>query len=444
MLDKQGKAIYASILESSCIYAEEYVNLFPTQTENKMLELLGIINAAQINYQTFISREFVLPARFTENVQESRLKLQQHLGVVAAEIPGSTTQLSATRKIPADHEHFNYSGRVDWKDPQAPAFGFPGKVVEFKFTGTSLKLELTEDNWNQGNYIDVYLDDNPNPVTIELKPENKTPVVYNIAEGLDNQVHNVMLVKRTDYIMGEFKFNGIITDGQLLPPDPDSPRTIEVYGDSITAGAVVEYQGTGEPDPQGRNEYLSNAYYSYASILGRDYDAEVSLVAQSGVSLMQGFGYWHRGTGAEAFYDKLQPLSDASLWNFDNYTPDLVIIALGQNDSSSIRIGRNVSIKSWKTHYKQLIANLRTKYPNSYVIGMFPNMYHDPAWDNYITEAIAEYRQENNDHRVFSLIHEQVTPGHPRISEQQQMADTLKEFINTTLTDNGFNWDVAK
>ena len=47
------------------------------------------------------------------------------------------------------------------------------------------------------------------------------------------------------------------------------------------------------------------------------------------------------------------------------------------------------------------------------------------------------------DERVFSLIHEQITPGHPRISEQRQMADTLKESIDTTLTDNGFNWDVA-
>ena len=102
-----------------------------------------------------------------------------------------------------------------------------------------------------------------------------------------------------------------------------------------------------------------------------------------------------------------------------------------------------MSVESWKNHYKQLIANLRVQHPDAYLIGMFPNMYHDRIWDSYITEAIAEYRTEHNDLRVFSLIHEQVTRGHPRISEQQQMADTLKEFIDTTLVDNGFNWDVA-
>lgn len=396
-----------------------------------MLELLGIFNQAKIYNQALIPTEFVLPAK-------SPLKLKDNWAIVASEISDSRTQ-----RITAEHENFNYSGRINWQDPQAPAFAFPGTVVEFKFTGTSLKLELAEDNWNSGNYLDVYLDNNPDPITIELKPENGQPVIYDIAEGLDNQVHQVVLVKRTDYVMGEFNFHAIIIDGELLPADPDSKRKIEVYGDSISSGAAVEYEVPGVQDPQGSNDYLSNAYYSYASILARESDAELSLVTQSGAPLMNGFGYWHDGTGAESFYDKVKPLKDAPVWDFSNYTPDLVIIALGQNDSATIQIGRDMSAEVWKDHYKQLVANLRAKYPNSYFVGMFPNMFHDRVWDTYIIEAIAEYRSEYNDDRVFSLIHEQVTPGHPRISEQQQMADTLKEFINTTLTENGFNWDVA-
>jgi hypothetical protein len=67
-------------------------------------------------------------------------------------------------------------------------------------------------------------------------------------------------------------------------------------------------------------------------------------------------------------------------------------------------------------------------------------MFHDSQWDAYVKEAIAEYSAEENDQRVFSLIHKQVTPGHPRISEQQLMADTLTEFIDQTLTKQGFNW----
>ena len=400
-----------------------------------MFELLGIINLVEpkIPDRALISRETPAEIRY-----ESKPSAQLDRSSIIASESKSTAS-----KIPADHNNFNYSGRIDWQDPQAPAFGFPGTAVEFNFTGTSLKLELSEDNWNRGNYIDVYLDDSPNPQTIELKPGGEQPIVYDIAEGLEDKVHRAVVVKRNDYITGEFEFHGIIINGQLLPAKPDAKRKIEVYGDSISAAAVVEHGETGVQDPQGDNDYLSNAYYSYASMLARDYDAELSLVAQSGASLMDGFGYWHGGTGAEAFYNKLKPLKDAANWDFSQYTPDLVIIALGQNDSATIRIGREVSAESWKNHYKKLIADLRTQYPDSYFIGMFPNMYHDRAWDDYITEAIAEYRQEHNDDRVFSLIHEQVTPGHPRISEQQLMADTLKEFIDTTLTENGFNWDVA-
>jgi len=403
-----------------------------------MWELLNIISLEPINCQTLIPAELILNTKVALNYSELPPTFQENLGLVASEIPDL-----ATRKINAAHKYFNYSGRVDWQDPHAPAFGFPGTVVEFKFTGTSLQLELAEDNWGGENYVDIYLDNNPNPITIKLKPQHRQPIVYNIAEGLDNQVHDVLLVKRTDYIMGEFKFHSIIIDGKLLPPEPDSKRTIEVYGDSITSGAVVEHKATEQPDPPGKNNHLSNAYYSYASILARSYDAELSLVSQSGASLMNGFGHWHRGTGAETFYNKLQPLSNASLWNFDNYNPDLVIIALGQNDSSTIRLGRDVSGKNWKNRYKQFLANLRKQYPDSYFVGMFPNMYHDRTWDNYIVEAIAEYRKEHNDNRVFSLIHQQVTPGHPRIREQQQMTNTLKEFIDGTLTENGFNWNVA-
>ena len=359
--------------------------------------------------------------------------------LLASELPES---VKTTQKINADSPQFNFSGRLDWQDTKTPTFTYPGSGVKFKFQGTSLKLELSEDNWNTGNYIDVYLDNNPVPKTIQLEPKVLgQSVIYDIAQGLEDKVHDVVLVKRNDYITGEFKFHGIIVDGKILPPKPDSQRLIEVYGDSISAGAVVEYDQTGVPDPENHQEALSNAYYSYASVLARDYDAELSLIAQSGASLVDGFGFWHGETGMEAFFDKVKPLREASTWDFTNHTPDLVIIALGQNDSATIKIDEDMSAAEWKQRYKQLIDKLRVKYPEAYFVGMFPNMFHDRQWDTYLTEAISEYRQENNDQRIFSLIHQQVTPGHPRISEQQQMADTLKQFIDTTLVENGFRWN---
>lgn len=450
-----------------------------------MFGLLGTIDQGEIYNQALTSTEITLLADFyNENLEElasdqlvAQLQLDEtsvnqagdsqgdnpgtlingtFFRPVGSELGGGVTfdgnknyfntivvvpPVSKTQKFTADNDNFNYSGRVDWQNSQSPAFSYPGTAVEFKFTGTSLKIEFSEDNWGEENYIDVYIDGNPKPKTIKLQRQGGQPIVYDIAAGLENQVHNAVVVKRADYLTGEFNFHSIIIDGQLLPAEPASERTIEVYGDSISAAHAVEYQGIGVRDPQGDLSNISNAYYSYASILARNYDAELSLIAQSGVSLIDGFGFWNNGTGTEAFYDKIKPLDNAPSWDFSNYTPDLVVIALGQNDASSIGLDRDLSSEAWKDRYKQFIANLRTKYPNSYFVGMFPNMHHDPQWDIYLTDAIAEYRVEYNDNRAFSLIHEQVTPGHPRISEQQLMADTLKEFIDGTLTDHGFNWN---
>lgn len=396
-----------------------------------MFELLAIIDAAAIYHKVLNSVDIAL-TQLVDNYPQLNSTL------TATEISDSSNV-----KITADNNNFKYFGRVDKQESQAPAFAYPGTAIKFRFTGTSLKLELSEDAWGRENYIDIYVDDNPKPITLQLKRNFGQSVIYDVASGLEDKVHKVVIVKRTDYITGKFKFNSIIIDGELLPANPDSSRKIEVYGDSISAGAVVEHDQPGVGDPEGDNLHLYNAYHSYGSILARNYDAEVSLVAQSGASLIDDFGHWHGGTGMEAFYNKLAPVDDAGIWDFSNYSPDLIIIALGQNDASTINISADMTAEEWKNRYKQFIANLRAKHPNAYFVGMFPNMYHDPQWDAYLTEAISEYRQENSDNRVFSLIHQQVTPGHPRIQEQQLMADTLKNFIDNTLVENGFNWDVS-
>lgn len=403
-----------------------------------MFWLAGILSCGALFLSQVVDSSEIVSLRGCIDNSRNLISLTEPT-LLASELPDS---LKTTRKITADNPEFNFSGRVNWQDTKAPTLAYPGSGVKFKFQGTSLKLEISEDNWNQGNYIDVYFDNNPIPKTIQLEPKifGKS-VVYDVAQGLEDKVHDVVLVKRNDYITGEFKFHGIIVDGKILSPEPDSQRLIEVYGDSISAGSVVEYDRTGVPDPEENREALSNAYYSYASVLARNYDAELSLIAQSGASLVDGFGYWHRETGMEAFFNRVKPLRDAPTWDFSKHTPDLVIIALGQNDSATIKIDEDMAAVEWKQRYKQLIIKLRAKYPDAYFVGMFPNMIHDRQWDAYLSEAIAEYRQENNDKRVFSLIHQQVTSGHPRISEQQQMADTLKQFIDTKLVKNGFSWD---
>jgi hypothetical protein len=347
------------------------------------------------------------------------------------------------QQIKADHPRIQYMGRVDQTNLQAPVFSFPGSAFRFNFEGKTLRLKLADDNWggsNNNNYIGVYIDNNPQPTVIYLDG-GTTVKNYLVSNRLTEGQHTALVVKRNDYITGGFSFHGmsLALGKRLLKPSPLSNRKIEVYGDSISAGASVEHEQTGVPDPPGYFPQLANSYLSFASMLGRDYNAQVHLIAQGGVPLVEGFGYWNQGTGMESIYDKIAPLRNAATWNFANYRPRLVIVALGQNDSSTISESQ-LSGQEWQNRYRQFIANLRSKHPQSYIVCIFTNIFHDTKWDGYLTSAVAQYQQTTGDNRVYSLITQAVTPGHPREAEQRMMADALSNLIETRLNPDGLNW----
>jgi hypothetical protein len=345
------------------------------------------------------------------------------------------------QEIGADNPNFHYIGRIDRTDVLAPVFNFPGTACQFNFQGPILKLKLSDDNWGGNNYVGVYLDDNPQPTVIYLDGGSSTKE-YLVSDKLEHKKHSALIIKRNDYINGGFTFHGIsIAPGrQILAPNPAASRKIEVYGDSISAGGTVEYPQTGTPDPTGDSSPLANGYLTFGWMLARDYDAEVHLIAQGGIPLVDGYGFWHENTGMEVVYDRIKPLKDSPTWNFANYHPELVIIALGQNDSATISESQ-LSSEAWRTHYREFIANLRSKHPEAYIICMFPNMFHDPKWDGYLTAAVAEYQQTSGDYKVYSLINEAVTPGHPREAEQRLMADALSNLIENQLNPAGLNWN---
>ena len=351
-----------------------------------------------------------------------------------------TLESMSLQQILPDNPNLQYIGRVDLSTPQKPVFGYPATGFQFNFTGTNLQLNLADDNWGGNNYIGVYLDNNPQPIILHLEGGTE-PTNYQVAKELEDKQHSALIVKRTDYIAGSFTLNSILIDAKknVLSSPLIPSRKLEVYGDSISTGTTVEYQVLGTQDPEGDTRHLDNSYLSFPAMLAREYDASYNLIAQGGISLVDGYGYWLDGTGMEAVYDKFNPTKDAPEWKFNN-NPELVIVALGQNDSSTINIGVDLAAEDWKSHYKQFISNLRSKYPDSYMICMFPNMYHDRIWDAYLTEAVSEYQQVTGDRQIYSLITEQVTPGHPREAEQRLMVKELKNLIDNTLAKDGLNW----
>lgn len=339
-----------------------------------------------------------------------------------------------TRLVEPIHDELVYCGRIDTSDPDAPVFVMPGSFVRIAFTGSSWirAVVINRRRWND-SWVGVLADQNQYRIRIEKDEE---PVVLTLAEGLSRDTeHEVTFFKRMDQCH-EYVFLGFLLEyGARVNKGRKLPRKkIEFYGDSVTAGEVSEALGcVRQQDPPSSGEY-NNAYFSFAWVTARRLHAQAHIVAQGGIALMDGTGYYEDGRiGMESCYDKIYFRPGASAeWNFERFTPHVVVVAIGQNDSWPEDIMRDdyygAKAQTWREHYKKWILSLRSIYPNAWIVLMTTIMYHHPGWDRSIGRVCAEL----NDPRIVHFLFEENgrgTPGHVRVPEAMNMALELGGFI---------------
>lgn len=334
------------------------------------------------------------------------------------------------------HKKLQYSGRIDYTDKEHPLFVYPASYVRMKCSGTSIKVLITNYHKYWNNYVGVIV--NGKQSKLQLSRESNVEV-YVLGENLEDTVHDVMLFKRMDGCH-YFQFHGFLIDDQakLFKIERTFERRIEVYGDSVSAGEVSEVEGyEGREDPLHRGEY-SNAWHSYAWIAARELNAELHDIAQGGIALMDKTGYFlaPNQLGMESVYDKLcfnPELGEITEWDFKNYIPHVVIIAIGQNDSFPRDIMKEEFVlgkaKWWRNKYKNFILDIREKYPKALIILATTIMEHDVRWDNAIEMVCTEI----NDAKIVHFLFQKNglgTKGHVRIREAQKMGKELAEYIN--------------
>ncbi|NLZ45648.1 MAG: electron transporter RnfD, partial [Clostridiales bacterium] len=269
-----------------------------------------------------------------------------------------------------------------------------------------------------------------------------------LASDLDpNENHSLILFKRQD-ATHYFEFLGFEIQGEakILPPPIRPSRRIEVYGDSVSAGAVCEAaQFAGKCDPENHEGIYDNSWHSYSMTVARNLGAEIHNIAQGGIALFNGSGYYHAPNhiGVESAYDKLCyfPEGNISNWDFSKYVPQVVIFAFGQNDNhhegfEDFDISNPEYRQKWKARYKEVLLDIRNHYDNPVFILMTTLLCHDAEWDNAIEEIKNELiadglvPKEKLYHHLFKR-NGIATPGHPRICEQQEMAEELTAFISS-------------
>lgn len=370
-----------------------------------------------------------------------------------------------------------YCGRIDFDNPDAPVMVYPSSYVTFRFTGNLLKVKLTNKRscWSNrmGCVIDgvqtallLYEDNEEHEYTIygdnacvELKnysadsschDEKKgVPAGKNDTEKTDTSEedngncevwHEVIFFKRQDSADYVTIHGFELEDGAELATneaEKNKKLKIEVYGDSVSCGEVseaVDYVGKADPVHNGE---FSNSWYSYAWMTARKLNAKLHNISQGGIALLDGTGYFGAPgyIGVESCYDKIQyfpGLGEVKQWDFSRYTPDVVVVAIGQNDAHPDNYMPEdydgAKAKRWRERYEWFIRRLMQLYPEAKIVLATTILMHDAAWDRAIDDVCRRIASG----RVHHLLYKRNgagTPGHIRIPEAQEMSEELAAYI---------------
>ncbi len=326
-------------------------------------------------------------------------------------------------------------GRVDFTDPKAPMLIWPGSNIVFNFAGTELKIKIENIPMSDRMWIGALIDG------AQLKFEldrDKAEQEITLAKGLADTFHSCVIFKR-QAAAHYFRFLSAECD-EVAPANRKYDMKLEFFGDSVSAGEVTEavyFEGLCDPSEHGG--CYDNSYFSYTFSVARKLNAEFNNNSQGGLSLLDHTGYFYGPstetlTGLESTYDKLSYVPYApcgvSEWDFSRYTPDVVVFALCQNDANPDpdAVYNREYTEKWKSRFKDIILDLKGRYKTSKFVLISTVLMHEIKWDYILDELVAELADPAVTRYRFRR-NGLATPGHPRITEQEEMALELAEYI---------------
>lgn len=356
--------------------------------------------------------------------------------------------------ISASDESLRTQGRITATADGGQLWVYPYTQAHFRFTGRTLAVRL-RNHWNYGDIrLGVIIDNTQYSVRIPSPAEPDMPancaedpetgmLTLTIADHLPTIEHEAVVFKRQDGGMHYLEFAGVLVDGDArvsAPAQAPSERRIEIYGDSVSCGErneAVLY--TGKADPDEDLSAYSNSWFAYDAIAARALGADLRIISQGGAPLLDGIGWFNAPDylGMESIWNRVQynpALGEPTDWDFRDDDPQVVIVALGQNDShpddfmSADYTGKQAV--NWRARYAEFLGNLLERYPDSHIICTTTVLQHDRNWDRAIDEMVSELDNPQITHLDYSHAGTG-TPGHPRIAEDEEMARELVSYIDS-------------
>lgn len=329
-----------------------------------------------------------------------------------------------------------FIGRVDSADPAAPKFAWSGTGFVARVSGPNIAVKLSALGSAEALFFQPVIDGVPGERFSITSGESTVELATDLADG----EHLVELYRENEGNMADTVFGGF-TQGTLGAPPSAPDRSIEIVGDSISAGygnLGSEEHPNYAADPNGGCRFSTeteSAYMTYGAIAARELGADVSILALSGWGAYRSNTNSTRDVLSSVYENTLG--TRAPFWSFGEQA-DVVVINLGTNDFAMGDPGE----AEFKGAITALITTIRGKYPDAWIYCMMGPLLYGSGLTQataYFT-AIVDEQNAAGDEKVkllnFGQQNSSLGTGcdyHPNVTVQTQMADFLAADIRSTL-----------
>ena len=339
------------------------------------------------------------------------------------------------KNYPASSPFIEYTGRIDFTNPDAPRFSYSGVSIRACFNGTGISAILDDEKGE--NYFTIILD-KIHATKIKI---SKGKQQYILAQGLEKKAHEIEISRSTEQMFGKTTFLGFETDKETSLEEITDRRTrmIEFIGNSITCGYGNEGELGATFGPSTENHYMT-----YAAITSRSFNARHLAVCKSGIGIYRNYDGPVTGSPdcMPNFYPRIFLYDDQPRYSFRE-KPDLICIDLGTNDFST----NGGDSARYVNGYLNFIDSLQHYYNKPDILCLLGPMIGEPLLSkvrNYVkfVAATANNRGKGNVY-FFEMSNQKGDLGigvdyHPTVAQHMKNGRELTDYICTLKS-----WDIT-
>lgn len=227
--------------------------------------------------------------------------------------------LSCAKLHTASAPEITYNGRIDLSQPGRAVLSWSGSSFAFRFRGTACQARLR----GTKSIYAIEVDNKPSGI-LDLGHAGGDQL-FPVASGLPEGIHEVVVTKRTEPLVGIDTLTGIELSGTFEKPSARPHRKIEFIGNSITCG----YGNLDSLKEHVFSHHTEDYTKTYAALSSKELGAQAHAICWSGKGVYRNMAEDTTLT-MPILWERTQAMSEGK-WNH-GWHPNVVVVDLGTND----------------------------------------------------------------------------------------------------------------